>query len=199
MTYIQSPLHSPEENTSAPVPMSNAFGDQEDANSIPVDAESEPGIKSDVPSAPQTRLTVNKSRLSASWLPAGAIMRLNLFAELGFFLVLWAAYGFAMQYVSKPVQRLISLMFSPWAIALVLLIVCLLICRFLASLVLRCKDLQGMALATQHSTDTYDHADTEEAVLDLLYGAKESITKRLHWITTLFCAISSYLIVSLFY
>ncbi|PZO43623.1 MAG: hypothetical protein DCF15_22460 [Phormidesmis priestleyi] len=176
--------------------MSNAFGDQAAADSIRVDGEA---VNPDVPSAPQTRLSVNKSRLRANWLPAGAIMRLNLFAELGFFLVLWAAYGFAMQYVSKPVQRLISLMFSPWAIALVLLVVCLIICRFLASLVLRCKDLQGMALATQHSTDTYDHADTEEAVLDLLYGAKESITKRLHWITTLFCAISSYLIVSLFY
>ncbi len=196
MTYIQSPLHSPEEN--APVPMSDAFGDQEDANSIPVDVGSEPG-RSDAPSAPQTRLSVNKSRLPISWLPAGAVMRLNLFAELGFFLVLWAAYGFAMQYVSRPVQRLVNLMFSPWAVALVLLVTCLIICRFLASLVLRCKDLQGMALATQQSTNTYDHADTEEAVLDLLYGAKESITKRLHWITTLFCAISSYLVVSLFY
>lgn len=199
MTYIQSPLHSPgtEENTS--VPMSNAFGDQEDANSIPVERATGPGVKSDVPSIPQTRLKVNKSRLPISWMPAGAIMRLNLFAELAFFLVLWAAYGFAMQYVPKSLQSLISLMFSPWVIALVLLVICLIICRFLASLVLRCKDLQGMALATQHSTDAYDHADTEEAVLDLLYGAKESITKRLHWITTLFCAISSYLVVSLFY
>ena len=196
MTYIQSPFHPSDEKPS--VPMSNAFGDLEGANSTAADGEAELGVN-DLPSAPQTRLSVSKTQLSASWMPAGAIMRINLFAELGFFLMLWAAYGFAMQYVSKPIQRLIALMFSPGAIAFALLVGCLIICRFLASLVLRCKDLQGMALATQQSDDIYNHADTEEAVLDLLYGAKESITKRLHWITTLFCAMSSYLIVSLFY
>ncbi|MGB3292284.1 MAG: hypothetical protein WBB01_04715 [Phormidesmis sp.] len=205
MTYIQSPLHLPEqekqEKRTPPEAMSDAFDEQDSHLPAPDSAES--GVKSNAPSAPQTRLAVSKSKLPANWLPAGAIMRLNLFAELGFFLVLWAAYGFAMQYASKPVQRLISslvsLMFSRWAIALVLLGACLIICRFLASLGLRCKDLQRMAYATRDSADTYDHADTEDAVLDLLHEAKEAIAKRQRWITTLFCAISAYLIVSLLY
>ena len=195
MTYIPSPLHSPQETS--PEPMSDAF--EEQAGTTLTEPGTEPNAKPDLPSAPQTRLSVKKTRLSANWLPTGAVMRLNLFAELGFFFVLWAAYGFVMQYVSAPVQRLVSLLFSPWAIALILLLACLLICRFLASLVLRCKDLQRMALATMESNDTYDHADTEEAVLDLLCGAKEALNKRQRWITTVFCAITSYLIVSLFY
>jgi hypothetical protein len=185
VTFIRSPLHSS-------TPMSDAF---ENAASPSIEADTE----AQTPASPNPRLTVNKSKLSWRWVPIGAIMRLNIFAELAFFLLLWLAYGFVMQYLPNSVHRLVRLAFSPWAIALVLLMGAWLITRFLASLTLRCTDLQGMAWATQQSTDPYDHADTEEVVLDLLYGAKESITKRARWITTLFCAIASYLIVSPFY
>ncbi|PZO47222.1 MAG: hypothetical protein DCF15_19265, partial [Phormidesmis priestleyi] len=108
-------------------------------------------------------------------------------------------YGFVMRYVSETLQSLVRLAFSPWAIALILLSAGWITCRFLASLSLRCTELQKMAYATQDSADTYDHADTEERVLDLLHEMKESTAKRSRWMTTLFCAVSSYLIVSLFY
>lgn len=187
MTYIQSPFHSP----AASAPMSDAFENESEADSTTATTET--------PAAPAARLTVRKSRLPIGWLPTGAIMRRHLFAELAFFLVLWAAYGFVMRYLSDRLQSLVSLAFSPWAIALMLLGTCWIIGRFLASLSLRCTDLQKMACATQDSTDTYDHADTEQRVLDLLYGAKEAIANRLRWMTTLLCAVSSYLIVSLLY
>jgi hypothetical protein len=190
VTFIRSPLN----NSTPATPMSDAF---EDA-ALPFD-EADSSAEAQTPAAPNTRLMVNKSKLPLRWLPSGAIMRLNIFAELAFFLLLWLAYGFVMQYLPESVHRLVRLAFSPWAIALVLLMGAWLITRFLASLTLRCTDLQGMAWATQQSADPYNHADTEEAVLDLLYGAKESIAKRARWITTLFCAISSYLIVSPFY
>ena len=186
MTYIQSPLHKPAASAS----MSDAFDE----------GEAEPtAAPPEAPAAPTTRLTVRKSRLPIGWLPAGAIMRRNLFAELAFFLVLWAAYGFVMRYASRPLQSLVRLTFSPWAIALMLLIAGWVICRFLASLSLRCTDLQKMAYATKESESTYDHADTEEMVLDLLHEIKASTAKRSRWVTTLFCGIASYLIVSLFY
>ena len=186
MTYIQSPFQNP----AAPAPMSDAF---DEGQAEPTAASTE------APAAPTTRLTVRKSRLPIAWLPTGAIMRRNLFAELAFFLVLWAAYGFVMRYVSVSLQNLVRLAFSPWALALMLLIAGWVICRFLASLSLRCTDLQKMAYATKESESTYDHADTEEMVLDLLHEIKESVSKRSRWITTLFCAIASYLLVSLLY
>lgn len=187
MTYIQSPLHQP----AASAPMSDAFDNEAQAESTAAPAET--------PAMPTTRLAVRKSRLSIAWVPTGVIMRRNLFAELAFFLVLWAAYGFVMRYVSEPLQNLVRLAFSPWAIALMLLAADWIICRFLASVSLYCTDLQKMAYATQDSTDTYNHADTEERVLDLLREVKASTAKRSRWITTLFCGIASYLIVSLLY
>ncbi len=190
MTFIRSPFHQP----AASAPMSDAFADDGQAASAAAETPA-----NQTPAAPANRLAVRKSRLPIAWLPTGAIMRRNLFAELAFFLVLWAAYGFVMRYVSEPLQSLVRLAFSPWAMAVSLLVTGWTIARWLASLSLRCTDLQKMAYATKDSTDTYDHADTEELVLDLLYGAKESVAKRSRWMTTLFCAIASYLIVSLLY
>ena len=190
MTYIQSPLHSPASSTT-PAPMSDAFENEAPAESTAATAET--------PAVPTTRLTVRKSKLPVTWMPIGAIMRRNLFAELAFFLVVWAAYGFVIRYVSETLQSLVRLAFSPWALALMLLVTGWIVCRFLTSLSLRCTDLQKMAYATQGSEDTYDHADTEERVLDLLHEIKESTAKRSRWVTTLFCAVAAYLSVSLLY
>ncbi|PZO42471.1 MAG: hypothetical protein DCF15_22885, partial [Phormidesmis priestleyi] len=66
--------------------MSDAFENEAPAESTAATAET--------PAAPTTRLAVRKSRVPIAWVPIGAIMRRNLFAELAFFLVLWAAYGF---------------------------------------------------------------------------------------------------------
>lgn len=190
MTFIKSPLPL---RKSRPRQMSNAFNDaQESSESTQAEPEAAPDTQA------QTRIIVSKSRLPAKWQPAGAIMRINLLAELGFFAVVWAAYGFIINSVSTPVQRLVSLAFSPWAISLALLIVCLVICRFLASLVLRCTDLQGLVWQAREAEPSAPAVE-EEVILDLLFGAKESITKRSRWIVTIFCAISSYLIVSMFY
>ena len=160
--------------------------------------------------AAATRLTVEKTKLPVGWMPKGAILRLNIFAELAFFLVVWAAYGFVMAYLPHSIQRVVAIAFSPGAIALSLIVTGWLSARFLASLSLRFSDLQRMAWATQSSAQSstppahspkasYNDADIRAAVLDILFGAKESIDIRLNCLTTLNCAIATYQLVSLLY
>lgn len=147
-------------------------------------------------------------------MPKGAILRLNIFAELAFFVVMWAAYGFVIAYLPIRIQQAVAIAFSPWAVALSLLITGWLSARFLASLSLRFGDLQRMAWAiqpsakpsakhskpsTQVSAAPSSDVDIHTAVLDILFGAKESIAVRLNCLTTLYCAIATYQLVSLLY
>lgn len=213
MTYITSPLHrgnTSSDDTDSSACMSDAFDRPVTAatNSRTRKAASvsdSKSVSSDVekvettPASPPTRLTVTKTKLSVRWLPKGAILRLNLFAELAFFAVLWAAYGFVMGYLPMWVRSMVEIAFSPWAIALCLLLTGWLCTRFLASLSLRFGDLQRMAWAAQQSTDSDSPTDIQEAVLDILFGAKESIAIRQNWLTTLYCASATYQLVSLLY
>jgi len=111
-----------------------------------------------------------------------------------------------MAYLPLGIQKVVAIAFSPWAIALSLIITGWLSARFLASLSLRFSDLQRMAWATQFSTSSAqpskpscNDAGIHEAVLDILFGAKESIAVRLNCLTTLYCAIATYQLVSLLY
>ena len=216
MTYIKSPLHQGKSTSSRPKrsgskkpgPMSDAFSDPPPSNK---DAKSGSDSKAsaeteETPVASTMRLTVEKTKLPVSWMPKGAILRLNIFAELGFFLVLWAAYGFVMAYLPLSVQKIVAIAFSPWAIALSLIITGWLSARFLASLSLRFSDLQRMAWATQQLTPlaksspaSCNDGDIHEAILDILFGAKESIAIRLNCLITLYCAMATYQLISLLY
>ena len=212
MTYITSPLHRGDASsgdTDSLACMSDAFdrpvvaaksrtkktASVGDSKSASPDAE-----KAETTTAsPSTRLTVAKTKLPMRWLPKGAILRLNLFAELAFFAVFWAAYGFVMGYLPVWVRSIVAIAFSPWAIALCLLLTGWLGARFLASLSLRFGDLQRMAWAAQQSAESDSQTDVREAVLDILFGAKESIAIRQKWLTTLYCASATYQLVSLLY
>ena len=223
MTYIKSPLHRGESKRSRKkksAPMSNAFDDSSSSSKgvKSGDLNTTSAEREDISPAPATRITVEKTKLPISWVPKGAILRLNIFAELAFFIVMWAAYGFVMAYLPIRIQQAVAIAFSPWAVALSLLITGWLSARFLASLSLRFGDLQRMAWAIQppakpsakpsakhskpstqasavHSSDV----DIQTAVLDILFGAKESIAVRLNCLTTLYFAISTYQLVSLLY
>jgi len=211
MTYIKSPLHRGKSAQSRPkksAPMSDAFSDQStgDKGSKSGGDDNANAENKETLAAAATRLTVEKTKLPMSWMPKGAILRLNIFAELAFFLVLWAAYGFVMAYLPLGIQKVVAIAFSPWAIALSLITTGWLIARFLASLSLRFSDLQRMAWATQSPTPSpqssaasRNDAGIHEAVLDILFGAKESIAVRLNCLTTLYCAIATYQLVSLLY
>ena len=223
MTYIKSPLHRGESKRSRKkksAPMSNAFDDSSSSsksvksgnrNTASADRE-------EIPHTSATRLTVEKTKLPIRWMPKGAVLRLNIFAELAFFVVMWAAYGFVMAYLPIRIQQAVAIAFSPWAIALSLIITGWLSARFLASLSLRFGDLQRMAWATvpssrpsaqpsakhsksstQASAAPSSDVDIHTAVLDILFGAKESIAVRLNCLTTLYCAIATYQLVSLLY
>lgn len=213
MAYITSPLHRGDTSsgdTNSSARMSDAFdrpaaaatnsrtrkaASVSDSKSASSDVEKlEPTSVSF-----STRLTVTKTKLPMRWLPKGAILRLNLFAELAFFAILWAAYGFVMGYLPAWVRSMVEIAFSPWAIALCLLLTGWLGARFLASLSLRFSDLQRMAWAAQQSTESDSSTNIREAVLDILFGAKESLAIRQNWLTTLYCASATYQLVSLLY
>ena len=53
--------------------------------------------------------------------------------------------------------------------------------------------------STQASAAPSSDVDIHTAVLDILFGAKESIAVRLNCLTTLYCAIATYQLVSLLY
>ena len=211
MTYIKSPLHRGESKRSGKkksAPMSNAFDDSS-SNSKGAksgDLNTTSAEREDISPASTTRITVEKTKLPISWVPKGAILRLNIFAELAFFVVMWAAYGFVMAYLPIRIQQAVAIAFSPWAIALSLIITGWLSARFLASLSLRFSDLQRMAWATQQSTPlaksspaSCNDGDIREAILDILFGAKESIAIRLNCLTTLYCAMATYQLISMLY
>ncbi|MGC1306532.1 MAG: hypothetical protein WA885_04830 [Phormidesmis sp.] len=212
MTYITSPLHRDDtssDDTDSSACMSDAFDrpvvaaksrtkkatSVNDSKSASPDAEK---AETTTASSP-TRLTVTKTKLPMRWLPKGAILRLNLLAELAFFAVFWAAYGFVMSYLPVWVRSTVEIAFSPWAIALCLLVTGWLGARFFASLSLRFGDLQRMAWTAQQLTESDSPTDVREAVLDILFGAKESIAIRQKWLTTLYCASATYQLVSLLY
>lgn len=212
MAYITSPLHrgnTSSDDTDSSASMSDAFdrpvvavkSRTKKAASVSDSKKANPDVEisEPTPASSSTRLTVTKTKLPMRWLPKGAILRLNLFAELAFFAVLWAAYGFVMGYLPAWVRSMVEIAFSPWAIALCLLLTGWLCARFLASLSLRFGDLQRMAWAAQQSTESNSPTDVQEAVLDILFGAKESIAIRQNWLTTLYCASATYQLVSLLY
>ena len=111
-----------------------------------------------------------------------------------------------MAYLPSSVQKIVAIAFSPWAIALSLIITGWLSARFLASLSLHFSDLQRMAWATQRSASpakssptSCNDSEIREAILDILFGAKESIAIRLNCLTTLYCAMATYQLISLLY